>query len=169
MTTIAFDGRYLAADTLVVDAYGLKTLTTKIFTTPEYAVGVSGTVSGLFTVKKLSYVKPCEFLEDKEDFEAVPLQTFIQTGIPSDLEISVIVVCKKTKRIWTKTGAVYTLHKPYPFYSLGSGRDFALAAMRLGKTAIESVLIASEFIEGTNNIINYVDTNDVHSKVHLME
>lgn len=36
-------------------------------------------------------------------------------------------------------------------FAIGSGRDFALAAMRLGKTAREAVLFAAEFDPGTGN------------------
>ena len=35
--------------------------------------------------------------------------------------------------------------------AVGSGRDFALAAMHLGKSAEEAVLVAAEFDPGTGN------------------
>lgn len=38
-----------------------------------------------------------------------------------------------------------------PFYAVGSGRDFAMAAMRCGKTAREAVLIAHEFDPDTGD------------------
>jgi hypothetical protein len=38
-----------------------------------------------------------------------------------------------------------------PFFAIGSGRDFALAAMALGRTAPEAVDLAARFDTGTGN------------------
>ncbi len=38
-----------------------------------------------------------------------------------------------------------------PFFAIGSGRDFALAAMALGRTAAEAVDLAARFDTGTGN------------------
>jgi hypothetical protein len=40
------------------------------------------------------------------------------------------------------------------YHAIGSGCDFALAAMRCGKSALESVQIAAEFDVGTGGAIN---------------
>ena len=38
-----------------------------------------------------------------------------------------------------------------PFFAIGSGRDFVLAAMALGRTAMEAVDLAARFDTGTGN------------------
>jgi hypothetical protein len=38
-----------------------------------------------------------------------------------------------------------------PFFAIGSGRDFALAAMALGRSAAEAVEVAARFDTGTGN------------------
>lgn len=45
----------------------------------------------------------------------------------------------------------YALEYEDKQFALGSGRDFALAAMRLGKNARDAVLLAAEFDPGTGD------------------
>lgn len=52
---------------------------------------------------------------------------------------------------------------PYPltfhdgFFAIGSGRDFALAAMHLGKTAREAVEVACHFDSGCGNGVDEIE------------
>ena len=62
-----------------------------------------------------------------------------------------------------------SLHKfestPHPLrfppqnFAIGSGRDFALAAMHLGKTAVEAVEVACHFDSGCGNGIDTLTLN----------
>ena len=38
-----------------------------------------------------------------------------------------------------------------PFIALGTGREYAMAAMHLGKTAAEAIEVAAHFDSGTGN------------------
>lgn len=48
-------------------------------------------------------------------------------------------------RIWTMDETTTSYEIFEPFYAIGSGRDFAIAAMALGKSALEAVELASRF------------------------
>jgi hypothetical protein len=80
--------------------------------------------------------------------------------------------CQKDKDAWCRlivvngSGACFYERQPVairvedPFAAWGSGRDFALAALHLGKTAEEAVAVACHFDSGCGNGI---DSLSVHS------
>lgn len=77
--------------------------------------------------------------------------------------------CQKDKDSWSRlvvispTGAKFFERQPIAvgiedeFMAWGSGRDFALGAMRKGATAVEAVEIAMEFSEGCGLGVDHVD------------
>jgi hypothetical protein len=46
---------------------------------------------------------------------------------------------------------------PFPWFAIGSGRDFAIAAMHLGRTALQAVELAAEYDTYTGGQILMVD------------
>lgn len=54
------------------------------------------------------------------------------------------------KRLVQHEGAICFIPMRKPFYAIGSGRDFALMAMHLGKSAREAVALAALFDRYTN-------------------
>lgn len=87
----------------------------------------------------------CQGLCDKKD-------------MPDNLD-SYIIVCEK------RTGKVYIMEEKLKridvgeSYAIGSGMQYALAAMECGKTAIEAVKIASKFDPWTGGKIHWLELN----------
>jgi len=129
MTTIAWDGTTLAGDTLVV-AGNLKTAGVKLYRLQDGRLyGGSGYQEQVLAVR--------EWLETAG--EKPKLEQFAAILITPD-------------------GACLRLEEqliPMPiqerFHAVGSGRDFAMAAMALGKTALEAVLLAAHWDAWTND------------------
>ena len=138
MTTVAFDGRTMAADTLATDNWGLiEWVNDKILRGPDFLAGTSGehgaikrwwrVVCGMTLEQLLAYGYP--------DFDA-------------DRNDPAIVLADAAGNIWRHvTGGFFKVSRG--FHAVGSGRDYALAAMHLGKTAAEAVALAMEFDHGT--------------------
>ncbi len=136
MTVIAFDGRTLAADKRALIG-GLSRSTTKIHRVGASLVGFAG--DGAQGMEMLAWLrkgaKPVAFPESQRD---------------DDDWASVIVV---------RPGGFIDLYErtPYPIryedkiFAVGSGRDFALAAMHLGLSAKQAVEVACVFDPGCGN------------------
>jgi ATP-dependent protease HslVU (ClpYQ) peptidase subunit len=143
MTTIAFDGSMIVADTLCVDAWGLtSTVEDKIRRGLDYYIGFAGSVhlverywrtvkdEGLFDVLQLGYP---DYDPDKSDIS--------------------IMVCNVEGNAWYMSGSAYqkvtrfsrSRGATFPYHAIGSGRDYALATMNLGYEAMTAVQTASEF------------------------
>jgi ATP-dependent protease HslVU (ClpYQ) peptidase subunit len=146
MTTVAYDGKFMASDTLAVDYWGLKEVcNTKILCVGNFAVGCAGSSGQIeawwqFLLKRYND-EPC--------FDDV-----MKYGYPSykkdDDDPSLMLVCDGT--IARHATGVFTICDR-PFFAIGSGRDYALAAMHCGKSAREAVLVASVFDNNTNSIL----------------
>lgn len=137
MTTIAWDGKTLAADKLA--AYGnLKNTVTKIFRIGSgELVGCAGDFT--FCLSLIEWVKqgrvPVDFPShgrDKDDWQ--PLLVIEVDGTPS---------------LYERTP--YPIRNEQRCVAYGSGRDFARAAMHIGKTAREAVEVACELDVGSGN------------------
>lgn len=136
MTVIAWDGHTLAADKRIVNM-GLIQTTTKIFRIEGALVGSAG---NLPLIREMiawytAGAKASDFPQSLRDKEEWPGLLVIRAGKP-------ILKYEQT---------------PYPFeiedtrVALGSGRDFALAAMHCGRTASEAVQVACVFENGCGN------------------
>lgn len=64
---------------------------------------------------------------------------------------SVLMVVWSDGAIWRFETTPYAVKFPPQQFAIGSGRDFALAAMHLGKTAAEAVEVACVFDSGCGN------------------
>lgn len=136
MTTIAWDGKTLAGDKQATDNSGLMTLVTKVFRVGDCLLGGTGNTVAIQEFIAW-YKRGCDV--DK---------------FPPHLRDSEKHYCHILEVNSDRTLHVYE-NSPYSFeverihHAMGSGRDFALMAMRLGKTAEAAVLLAGEFDSGT--------------------
>lgn len=133
MTTIAWDGKILAGDRQ-----------TSMF---------NGDATKVHRLPNGDLFGACGHLED-----AHAVMAWINNGQDDD---------KKPKvedgfhAIIIRNGKLHAFEKklvmiPYqrPFFAVGSGRDFAMAAMLLGKTAVDSIVIASQLDVDTGNSVD---------------
>lgn len=138
MTTVAFDGRMMAADTLATDYWGLKEdCRNKILRGPDFLCGSSGEHGAIMrwwaTVGTLD------------------LEHVLAYGYPSfnkDWDDPAIMLADASGCIWRHvTGGFFEVSRG--FHAVGSGRDYALAAMELGGSAADAVRLAMRFDNGT--------------------
>lgn len=122
MTTVAWDGETLAADKMTVN-YGMPRSCTKIRKIHGHLVFGCG--------KHSTVMKFFDWFE-------------MGRGVFPECPDTSLYVITPDKRI-----LVYEAEIPYEveelFFACGSGRDFAVAAMHLGKNAVEAVEIAALF------------------------
>ena len=128
MTTIAWDGTTLAADRLAV--YGCtRRRVRKLFVCQRFLYGGSGILSDAYSV--------FEWLQSGADNASAPSIADGGTGG--------IVVDRKSGRAFIASGAPLRLVSAGRMWASGSGMDFALAAMALGRNAVEAVRLAARF------------------------
>lgn len=141
MTTIAWDGETLCADRMGCRG-GLKYETQKLF---EIENGQAPHSIHFFawTGDHQDAIQIRHWLEGKEQ-EKPKFEPNSGSGIFIDRE-------GKAFRMESKLVRLEILGK---FDAVGSGRDFAIAAMHLGKCAIEAVGVAALFDDGTGFGIN---------------
>ena len=148
MTTIAFDGEMIAADTLTTDNWGLRDFRNKLFVGKDFVAGGSG--DRHLILKWWKAVRLMGFDE------------IIQRGYPDydpEKNCPSILIAHKVPH----SGAFALIGDTFEvcsreFHAIGSGRDYALAAMHLGKNAHEAVLVASQF---DNNTGGDIETHQV--------
>ena len=136
MTIVAWDGRTLAADKRSTVA-GLVRTVTKIWRVNGTLVGGCGDAA--FVLAVVDWLRagadPAKYpasQRDKDDWQ--PVLVIDTDGRPMLYERS-----------------PFPIKYEDPFCAMGSGRDYAMAAMHLGKTAAEAVAIASLFDNGCGN------------------
>lgn len=136
MTTICFDGSVLAADKRSCGGNGTMTVT-KIRRINGSLVGCAG--NSAIANEVMAWFErgavPADFPPAQRD---------------ENDSVGMLVV--------EKSGAVYKFERsPYPIrleescVAIGSGGDYARAAMALGKTAAEAIDVAAMFDPGTGN------------------
>lgn len=126
MTTIAWDGTTLAGDSLGVIGNSLRVKSQKLFRLDDGRLfGGSGRYDDVLAVS--------EWLDDEDREEPPKVEDF--AGI-----------------VVTPSGECYRIEESLVLmpifercHAVGSGRDFAIAAMALGKTAAEAVEFAKQF------------------------
>jgi ATP-dependent protease HslVU (ClpYQ) peptidase subunit len=141
MTTVAFDGNMLACDTMMVDGWGTRDrVEEKVWVGNNVMIGFAGPYG-----KILKYLRTLSV--------GVTMSELLYKGYPSynkdDDDPSLLLVNRLTGEfLRTAEGTFHpTSHK---YWAIGSGRDYALAAMYLGKSAKDAVLIAAHFDYNTN-------------------
>lgn len=137
MTVIAWDGKTLAADKRT-NFGGLHGTTTKVSRLADgRLVGCCGNAAQIMEMK--------HWLTAGADPLAFPAQQRDE-----EKSVSMLVACPDGKLLQYE-------NTPYPLvlenkrWAIGSGRDFAVAAMHLGRDAREAVEIASIFDCGCGN------------------
>lgn len=142
MTVLCWDSKTLAADKRANDGH-LHFTTTKIFKHGDLLIGFSGTIA-LGHAMREWIANGCKVA----DFPAKQ----------STEEFAETVVIRKQKRgkpvitIFEQEPVPYRIENE--FYASGCGRDFALAAMYLGKSSKEAVEIACHFSRACGNGID---------------
>ena len=139
MTVIAWDGRMLAADKRSV-CYGVMSTTTKIrrLETGEILAWSGNQDSGELLAK---------WYADGQDPTKWP-----ECQKEEDTWSRLVVVKNRDCYFFERQPVCVKVEDP--FRAWGSGRDFALAAMHLGKNAQEAVEIACLFETGCGNGVN---------------
>ena len=141
MTVVAWDGRTLAADKRACNGTLIHT-TTKIFRVGGALAAYSGPAAA--GEELLAWFRdgavPAELPESQRDDErGGKLLVIDATGI----------------RVYE--GTPYPLRFEGPHFAIGCGRDFAMAAMYLGKTAAEAVAVACALDSGCGNGIDTLE------------
>jgi hypothetical protein len=143
MTTIAYDGRYLAADTL---AHRHNTpsnlLTPKIDMCEGFAYAVGGCwlpMLGTLIAWHRAGGHPAAFPN------------------LGDLKGGLLVVELATGRLWVASSECHWLDEEAAPYTCGSGGDYALAAIDCDRNAMEAVQVASNRDLHTNDVIDFID------------
>lgn len=128
MTTIAWDGKTLAADKMMSDGC-FKAIKTKIRKCAVGLLGASG--DARYTAAAMDWV---ECMDKDAPFPRSPDkdETVYVMHVHPDGKLDVYFNCEHPTRVES------------PYYALGSGRDFALAAMHLGYEAVWAIKVASE-------------------------
>ena len=139
MTVIAWDGKTLAADRLSTNG-GLRGTVTKIFRAGDCLVGGSGEFA--FVLAMVDWVKkgrdPATFPADQRN---------------KDNWQPILVIEKDgTHSLYDQTP--FPVRHEQPYIALGSGRDFAMAAMYLRKSAVEACEVAIALNAGCGNGID---------------
>lgn len=132
MTVIAWDGETLAADKLSTQ-YSQKQKVKKIFRLKDGSIaGVSGTaVYGMAIINWLN--------SDERKHEDYP------KNISNNEEsFSCVLVITKDKKVFKYEMLPYPIEIETKLCAIGSGQDYAMAAMVCGKTAVEAVLITND-------------------------
>ena len=147
MTTVACDGKTMAADTLASDVWGMREKTKdKILRGKDFLIGCSGDSGQILrwwkTVQHLCF----------EELLAAGYAPYEKDNDPG-------LVLASAGSIYRHTAGTFT-RVSRPFHAVGSGRDYALAAMYLGKSASEAVALAREFDLHTGGEIITYDTLD---------
>lgn len=146
MTIIAWDGKTLAADKRACHGTLIRT-TTKIFKVNGCLVGYAGDAA--FGEELLAWFK------DGEQIDKFPIGQRDKDDWAGMLVIRPDGAIQKYER----TPHPLTFTDEDGFYVLGSGRDFAIAAMACGKNAIEAVELTCRFDNGCGNGIDWLRFN----------
>lgn len=145
MTTIAFDGFSIAADTMNQDGHGLKDYASKLL------IGKNLIAGGAGERHKIS----AWWMKVKD----MRISEILDHGYPTyhpDTDNSAIMLVDAVTLKCYKLGASEFMLCSRGFHAIGSGRDFALAALHMGHSAKDAVQVAMEFDAGTGGEIEVV-------------
>lgn len=145
MTTIAFDGSTIAADTMNRDGHGLKDYASKLMIGNNLIVGGAGESHKIRAWwNKVKTMTVSEIIEHGyPDFN------------PQYNDQAIMLVDTVTLKCYKLAGSMFQLCSR-GFHAVGSGRDYALAALHMGQSAPQAVQVAMEFDAGTGGEIEVV-------------
>lgn len=129
MTTIAFDGRTLAGDT-------------------QHSM-FRGNGEKVFCLNDGSLFGSCGQIQDG----AAVREWLASGGEKPKVEDGFHAIFVKDGRLYSLENKLVHLEQRRPFFAIGSGRDYAMAAMFLGKTAADAVRVAHEFDVDTGDAV----------------
>lgn len=142
MSVIAWDGTTLAADKRASIGTLIRT-TTKIFRVRGDLVGFTGDAdTGMAMLAWFEAgADPARWPETQRDKDTW----------------SGLLVIKPDGEIWKFERTPFAVKHPPQHFAVGCGRDFALAAMYLGKSAAEAVEVAIHFDSGCGNGVDVLE------------
>jgi len=146
MTVIAWDGVRLAADKRSTLGTLIRT-TTKVFRVGEALAAYAGDADAGEEV--LAWFR-----------DGCDVGKFPASQRDKDNWAGLLVVWQDGT-IWKFERTPYPVKFPPQQFAIGSGRDFALAAMHLGKTAPEAVDVACFFDSGCGNGVDFLTHSDL--------
>lgn len=156
MTTIAFSGTQLASDSLSIDYGNLcQAPVKKLFHRGRYVFGMAGCHA---------FIEPCiQWVLDGADASAFP---FKEPEGDRDYTVNMIVYDTETGicKCYAPLPKVPYGYEIQPPYAIGSGMDFALAAMALGKTAEEAIEVASRFDPNSGGPVQVIDLESLKAE-----
>lgn len=146
MTTIAYDGYVLAADTMSQSSFIDQVPFRKIRTFSDCWIAGAGTVGAI-----LQWVDWYRSGADKDDYPYERLNGEDSLG-------GIFVVSRKTGKleVWGPSHPYACVEASYGVNALGSGEHFAMGAMLAGANAIEAVKVASKLDPGTGGKVRHV-------------
>lgn len=142
MTVIAWDGKRLAGDKRT-NFGGLHGITTKVHRLRGYLVGGAGVSARISEM--------CAWFERG----AIPIE-LPDSQKDEDKCVSLLVI-NPEGQAWRYENSAYPMRIENPFWAIGSGRDFAMAAMHLGCSAIEAVQIACIYETSCGNGVDWLE------------
>lgn len=140
MTTIAWDGKTLAADKQAT-SNGLIHTTTKIFEHRTGLYGITGNFAHGIAVYKW-------ITEQGADPKLYPPN-------PTNDDYGYLIHIDTNGKIWCYEGFPGPVKMEDPFFAIGSGREYATAAMYCGQTAVGAVQVASMFDIGSGQGVDF--------------
>jgi hypothetical protein len=146
MTTIAYKGRILAADTQLTYSDNTKTFCHKLHDLGSgHVVAIAGDCDSEFHFKRWLMAgakvddwqtKVIQFIK-KPKFEAIYIDKYNQK--------------------WYYTDGPEAMPIEHRFHAIGSGWRIAMAGMHMGLSAVDSVLLAGDLDVNTNKIVEKYD------------
>ncbi len=150
MTTIAWDGQTLAGDKRTSFG-GMHATTTKVHRMPI----------GPYQGALVAGAGPAVLIQEMLRWIATGAdpQSFPQSNRTEDKCCCILVVTPEGRLLYfDNTPDPMTIENEQ--WAIGSGRDFAMAAMFLGKDAVEAIVVASALDTGTGNGVDALRLRD---------
>lgn len=146
MTVIAWDGRTLAADKLA--SWGQRSTVTKVFRHGDELIGVAGS-------------SPCatalrQWIASGRDVEKWP-------RFPGEFTAIGLHITREGVFTYYSDVGPWPVRHEEPFIAIGCGKEFAMAAMHLGKSSMEAVEVACALNPDCGNGIDTLELDDPHA------
>lgn len=147
ITTIAWRGRILAADTQLTWSDGIKSFCRKLHTLPgkDGCIGIAGNYDD-----EVVFHQWWGLGEKIETWDSERMKKAKFSALYID----------KWKDVWYYDDGPEKMSIEHEFAAIGDGSAIAIAGMHMGMTAKEAVNLASELTVNTNN---YIDTYDIQT------
>ena len=143
MTTIACNRMEMACDTLMTSEYGNKVLIpTKLYRSKDFIIGFTGNATTMF-----SYFSK---LKNKHPMAS----DLINNGFSFAEKDDGIAALMLTKNGIFEYQYNAFMHIARDYHAVGSGKEFAMMAMHLGKDPMEAVMLTALFDAYTGGGVN---------------